>query len=465
MSQRANAFAGFSVASPETAMEGLARLLCPLLAAFVVAVSAACNQDSNVASPHSPQPDGVAAAEFALPPDPPKPRRAFPDTSATIAILADQLPGGLTAAQQRVVADRFVGTQKLTLELSHPLRALKPGFLVLHYHLAIWQSAPGVSFIVNGRTWGNDYPEVDKHEAWFWHNANGQRVASRIDKKLLMNVGDAGFTKYWADSIVEQVRSGDYDGVFADSASPALLPWEANTPPEPRLAGSGARHNRFAELGGRTFVEAWQSFIISLDAALAAHGVPLIPNTGAFVTTWDPTRYDLTAGVFVEGFADPGFTEPDWKASTNRLLSLADKSKIIILQNYLRSTQDLERRRYYLANYLLVKADRTYLDYFANSPLEWYPEWSLDLGRALSTAKTVADLAFGGIYRRDFVRGAAIVNPSGAPVTVMLATPMKRVEPVGGGAIDANGALLGAVHSVIVGSIVVPAHGAEVLLK
>lgn len=154
------------------------RPLGPLLAGLVLAASAACS-------------DGQ------------QPRRTFPDTSATIAILADQLPGGFTAAQQRTIVDHFVGTQKLTLDHSEPLRALKPGFLVLHYHLAIWQSAPNVNFIVDGRTWSNDYPEVNKHEAWFWHNANGQRVASTADGKLLMNVGDAAFAKYWADSIVE----------------------------------------------------------------------------------------------------------------------------------------------------------------------------------------------------------------------------------------------------------------------
>lgn len=429
------------------------RLLGPRLSVLFIAVSAACIHGTS------------PAAKLVPSPDVPQPHRAFPDTSATIAILADQLPGGLTAAQQRVVADRFVGSQKLTLDQSRPLRVLNPGFLVLHYHLATWQSSPVVSFIVDGQKWSNDYPEVNRHEAWFWHNANGQRVASRIDKKLLMNVGDAAFTKYWADSIVEQVRLGDYDGVFADSASPALLQGELNTQSEPRLSGTGVRDTKIAELQDRTFIEAWESFIPSLDAALAARGVPLIPNTGPFTTTWDPTRYDLTAGVFVEGFGDPGFTEVDWKASTNRLLSLAAKGRIIILQNYLQSTNDLARRRYYLANYLLIKADRTYVDYFATSTLEWYPEWGLNLGLARSTAKTVADFAQAGVYRRDFDRGAAIVNPTDAPVTVMLRSPMKRVEPIGGGAIDANGTLLGAVHSAIVDSIVVPAHGAEILLK
>ena len=212
-------------------------------------------------------------------------RRAFPDTSSRIAILADQLPGPLTPAQQRFVAARFVGTQKLTLNLSRPLRALNPAFLVLHYHLAIWQSAPHVAFIVDGQQWGNDYPEVNRHEAWFWHNEKGQRVASVIDQKLLMNIGDPGFAKYWAESIAAQVRAGDYDAVFADSASPALLQAEAQ--PEPRFSRMGARDSKIAELQGRSYIDAWQPFIASLDASLAAEGVPLIPNTGAFVTTWD----------------------------------------------------------------------------------------------------------------------------------------------------------------------------------
>jgi len=282
----------------------------PVLLAIGVMALAACARDVATASRQTTPPRTVEVASAKSTND--WRPRTFPDSSARIAILADQLPGGLTAAQQRFVAHRFVGTQKLTLDLSRPLRALNPGFIVLHYHLAMWQSAPNVSFIVDGRTWGNDFPEVNKHDAWFWHTPSGQRVASSIDGKLLMNIGDAGFVRYWTDSVIEQSRAGDYDAVFFDSASPALLAWEANAPPEPRLAGTGARDTRIRELGDRTFIEAWQPFMTSLNAATAAAGLPLIPNTGSFVTSWDPTRYDLTAGVFVEGFADPGFSETDW---------------------------------------------------------------------------------------------------------------------------------------------------------
>ena len=72
-------------------------------------------------------------------------KRPWPDSTARTLILADQLPDGLTAAQQQFVVGHMVGTQKLTVAQSQPLRVLAPSFLVLHYHLAIWQSAPSVT--------------------------------------------------------------------------------------------------------------------------------------------------------------------------------------------------------------------------------------------------------------------------------------------------------------------------------
>jgi hypothetical protein len=390
-------------------------------------------------------------------------KRPYPDTSSTIAILADQFPSGLTALQQKFAVDHYVGTQKLTFAESQPLRALKPDFLVLHYHLAIWQSAPAVDFIVDGMNWSNDYPMVTTHESWFWHNTQGQRVASTADGKLLMMLADPGFQAYWQSSLEAQVAAGDYDGIFFDSASPALLQGETNN--DPRLAGTGAKDSMIAELGNQSYIQAWEAWIKPLNDALAAKGIPLIPNTSAFTTTWDNTNYDLTAGIFSEGFADPGFATADWKASTNEILKIANEGKIVILQNYLASTSDLAKRRYYLANYLLVKGTKTYLDYFAQGPFEWYPEWGIDLGAATTTGMTVDDLASQGVYRRDFAKGTVLVNPGTADATVTLGAAMNRVEPSGGGPVDANGDLPGTLGMTSVSSILVPANSAEILLK
>lgn len=389
----------------------------------------------------------------------------FPDTSASIGVLADQLPNGMTAGQQQFAATHFVGTQKLTLALSQPLRAINPGFIVLHYHLAMWQSAPGVDFIIDGKKWGNDYGTVSQHEDWFWHNTLNTRVSSVIDKKLLMNISNAGFQGYWIDSLTQQVKAGAYDGIFFDSASPALLQGEVGGS-DGRLTGTGAKDNPIPELDGKTFIQAWEQWISVLDAALTSRGIPLIPNTGELITSWDNTSYGLTAGIFSEGFANPSFAESDWKAATNALLGLAAKGKVMILQNYLGSAGDVARRLYYLGNYLLVKGARSYLDYFsAGGPLEWYPEWELDLGVAQKTGVTVLDLLQDGVYRRDFEKGVVLVNPSASKVTVSLGATLKRVDPQGGGPIDAAGSTPGSITLTPVTSVDVAAHGAVILLR
>ena len=302
------------------------------------------------------------------------------------------------------------------------------------------------------------------HESWFWHNLQNQRIASTADQKILMNLADPGFAAYWQSSLESQVAAGQYDGIFADSASPALLQAEVGGQ-DARLAGTGARDTAIAEWGGKTYIQVWQTWIAALDAALAAKGIPLIPNTGAFITGWDNTDYSLTAGIFSEGYADPSFAPADWKASTTQLLSLAAQGKIMILQNYLSDDSDVATRLYYLCNYLLVKGNRTYLDYFAGSgPLSWYPEWSVDLGAPTTTGTTAADLLQGGVYRRDFAKGTALVNPSSSPVTVTLGATMKQVVPSGGGPVDAAGTTPGSIATTPVTSVTVPATGAVLLL-
>jgi hypothetical protein len=129
------------------------------------------------------------------------------------------------------------------------------------------------------------------------------------------------------------------------------------------------------------------------------------------------------------------------------------------------SASDVATRLYYLANYLLVKGSRTYLDYFANGPLEWYPEWGIDLGAPSKTGATVDDLLQGGVYRRDYAKGSVLVNPSGSPVTVTLGTSMSQVVPSGGGALGTSGTAPGSVTTMSVTAVTVPATGAVILLQ
>ena len=258
-----------------------------------------------------------------------------------------------------------------------------------------------------------------------------------------MNIGDAAFAKYWADSIVEQVRGRRLRrrvrrlGVARRSCRARRSAAGAAS-----RADAACATRRLPELQGRTYVEAWESFIVdarrdSRGPGRAAHSEQRCVHHHV---GHDPLRSDrgrLRRGLRrsrlrrsrLEGFDRPRARarrqakdrHPPELSSTRPTTSTA--GAII------------------LANYLLVKGDRTYLDYWSKSPLEWYPEWEPRFRPAAVDARRRSrDLASGGVYRRDFERGVALVNPGSAPVTVALGAPMKRVEPAGGGVIDDNGA-------------------------
>jgi hypothetical protein len=149
-----------------------------------------------------------------------------------------------------------------------------------------------------------------------------------------------------------------------------------------------------------------------------------------------------------------------------QLLKLSAAGKILILQNYLAQATDTAKRLYYLGNYLLVKGHTTYLDYFASGPLEWYPEWTVDLGAPTTPATTdVTTLASAGVYRRDFAKGSVLVNPTSTAVKVDLGATFNQVVPSGGGAIDASGAAPGSVTTTPTSSITVGATSAEIVLR
>lgn len=394
--------------------------------------------------------------------------RSYPDTNGVIALLVDQLPT-MNMAQMQFATSHYVGTEKQVLSVTQQLRSLNKDFLVLHYHLCMWQSGPNTPFICDGMTWCNDYPTVTMNESWFWHNTSNQRVIDP-DMALLMNVSVLGFQQYWEQSLETQVADGQYDGIMFDSASPSLLQgWVGGNGAnqDPRLAGTAAKTTQFTELGNATWIDAWQTWITKLSADLAAKGIPLIPNDGAFITGWDNTDYTVTSGVFSEGFADQSFALSDWVASTNELLKLASLDRIMILQNYLTAPTDVAKRMYYLGNYLLVKGHHTYLDYFANQggsmSLEWYPEWGIDLGAPTTPATTdVSTLMSGGVYRRDFAKGSVLVNPASAPVTVTITG--NQVVPMGGGPVDSTGATPGSLAMNAVTSVTVGPTTAEIVL-
>ena len=141
------------------------------------------------------------------------------------------------------------------------------------------------------------------------------------------------------------------------------------------------------------------------------------------------------------------------------------KHKIVIVQNYLGASTDVATRLYYLANYLLIRGDRSYLDYFASGPLEWYPEWKVDLGAPVTTGSTVADLAAGGAYEREFANGWVVVNPTTTAATLTFPASARLVVPQGGGVVDMTGAEPGSISYGSAASVKLQPSTAAIVLK
>jgi hypothetical protein len=380
-------------------------------------------------------------------------RRPTPDTTAAVHVWDDQLPDSMTDAQIRFVAQHVDGTQKVSLQTAQRLRAVNPGFLVLHYRLGIGDGS--VPFRI-GNQWVSDYGNVTHHESWFWHTG-GRRVLNTAWNWYLMNP-DSGWRSYWATRVLHEAALLGDDGVFADSLSvPQYLGADGFNPPFQYFVGESAwtarvdRFMRYEErrLRGRLW---------------------FIPNAGSWITTRDRTDYSIPDGVMIEGFAEADassfYALADWQLQMNRVLGLVRRNKVILAQSYLGSG-DMTARGFVLASYLLVKGSHTFLNMDIGQEAQWFPEYGVDLGPPLSPPPASVDAlrAAGGLYARAYARGGVVVNPGDQPRQMRFPATVELVHPVGGGALDAAADTSGwGLRLERVSSIVVPAHGGAVYL-
>jgi putative glycosyl hydrolase-like family 15 (GHL15) protein len=350
-------------------------------------------------------------------------RRPIPDTSAAVHVWDDQLPDSMTDAQVRFVARHIDGTQKVSRQTADRLRAVNPGFLVLHYRLGIGDGP--VPFRI-GDKWASDYGSVTRHESWFWHQ-DGRRVFQSQWGWYLMNP-DSGWRGYWARRVLYEAALLGDDGVFADSLSvPQYLGATSFSPPLRYFVGEAAwtaRIDRFMRYEERRL-----------------HGrLWFIPNAGSWITTRDRTNYAIPDGVMIEGFAEGGpasfYAPVDWRLQMNRALGLARRGKVLIGQSYL-SASDRRARDFVLGSYLLIKGSHTFVNMDIGSVPQWFPEYEVDLGPALvPPPASVGSLRVaGGVYVRRYARGLVAVNPEDRPGVLVLSRPARRVEPIGGGAL------------------------------
>jgi hypothetical protein len=378
---------------------------------------------------------GFAQAAF-------NPLRTFPDTTSTISVFVDQLPGGMSDAQNRFAATHYAGTQKLTTNWIDPIRAYNPNFLMLQYRLGVRDSGDQTQWIHNN-TWSSDWATVNANENWFVH-VNGDNTATgRLYqaygsvKEWIMDVGGKinnvpianSYGAYWASTTIADNIASHADGTFADAC---MLPWAPNSNNSP--------------VGGppcTAYIPDIEAYYAYVYQQYQANNMYFIPNLGTLTTNADTTQgyYTNVSGAMMEGFA---VKNSDWTEEKNRTLKLLNNGKVWIAQNYLNSDSDVAKRQWYLTNYLLIKSGQSFINVpSTSSQLCWWPEYNIQLGAPTQTLPTdiSAYALANGLYLRHYQFGYVIVNPTGSAMTYTFAAndPRNLVAFSGGGDVDANG--------------------------
>lgn len=370
------------------------------------------------------------------------PARPFPTSWDRTQVFADQFPGSLTDAQNRFAAAHYAGVQKLTAGQIDPIRAYNPNFIMLQYRLGVRDSGDTVPFIHNN-TWSSDWATIDAHEDWFVHDTSGNRIyqSSGTFKEYIMDAGGlingnttAGWKQFWVGAVSADSAASHADGVFADSSHlPFGVPSQFYSSP----IGAPPHTAYIADL------QEWYRYTYQ---QMSLANLYFIPNIGNEVTTLDTTDYaDYVHGAMVEGFGTKLSTS-DWRLEQNRTLQLIRNDKVYIAQNGVNGPGDVTGRMWLLANFLLLRHEKSFLDLLGvgASTLHWLPEYDLNIGAPLSLTAPLGidDLKdSGGTYFRRYENGLVLVNPTDAALTFTLAPgdPHELLTPFGGGDVGSDG--------------------------
>ena len=396
--------------------------------------------------------------------------RSWPDTRFRIVPFADQLPNSLTETQRWFAATKFAGTQKMLRSEIRALRAYNTNFLCLHYQLGV---GCGPAAFIRGDAWVSDWTLVNAQTSWFLLNTTNARVHQTDWNWDVMDVRHTngqpvkGFPAYWISNCLDRIVAAEDDGVFADSFTPDAYGFGQCNPSHPWLDS--------VDLCRSNWVPNLEQFGRSIRQTLEAptNGFVFLPNLGGLVTSWLDMDYGLGHGGMIEGFAFWGpdnYLDPaDWRLQIDRALALVRSNKIVICQSYPGAGNATERM-FAAASFLLVKGSATYLNLLASDAvaLEYYPEYTLDLGGARSAVPASIDSLWNaswGVYRRDYTNGIVLVNPGASAVNIAnLGGTYWRVVTSGGGAVSTSGSYGGSVTATAVTNLSLPPVSAAVLL-
>jgi len=269
----------------------------------------------------------------------------------------------------------------------------------------------------------DDWAEVNSHEDWFVHDANGNRILNTVWGWYLMDVGNVGWRQHYVSYVNSKLASMPaFDGVFADDVWNTMTGYLSvfnTTVPSSYVA------NFHANMIG---------FLQYLKANLLS-GKIVINNSDEWGGTND--YINITDGELIEGFA-----HAPWDALTTYgrpyIDVLANKcatGKLVCASSGIDSSTATQTQ----LNIMLKFCYASFLMGMSGPKAYWL--WS-QTGNTYndldSCYQPIMDTALGqptntyyqsqNVYMRDFTGGKALVNPSANSYTVSLGGTYKLLD-------------------------------------
>lgn len=353
--------------------------------------------------------------------------RQFPNTKNGIHIFYDQPPYQLSNAQLQFIASNYTGCQKIPLDLVNEIRSFNENFIVINYRLA-FGTYDNIEAYLIGNDWINDWAAVNQHDDWFITDPGSPLPKDRIKQAdwdwYLMDISGEingnttnGWKEYWTETVIRQLSETNCDGVFADSYG---FPWNLNFTPVWLQPPDDVVWIHHMEIFGN----------------YVKNNLPenyyFIPNLGPWVTTRDVCDYgSFVDGAMIEMFGSWGpfdlFDISDWELQMNRILDLERQNKIVICQPITSDEWNVDERIFNLANYLLIKGEKTYYNLVFDEnffgKLIFLPECKIDLGPYTGVIPSDIGSLFDSsteLYVREYEKGKVMLNPSWDEVTLNL---------------------------------------------
>src|SRR5215471_14369070 len=324
------------------------------------------------------------------------------------------------------------------------------------------------------------------HPELFLLDSSGNRIYSVASSNpganqswYLMDFGSPTYQAYWIEAVKADIASQPWvtDGVHADNCLTfsSAGGYSATSSKYPTDAAWSAAMNNFTSaiaaglhgFGQKLWCNKGSSFV---DAGAAAWR--------ALDSSANPPDVVAEEGAFVVGFGSSStqfFPEGNWKDQVDLLASIKNSKVALFTHTQLGEGQSgtdnwgqtvtyWQALWYAIGSFILGKNDTLNNSYFgwfggnlSYSKIVWYPEYDIDLGKALGPY-SVTTLGGVNVYSREFEKGYVLVNPTANNVaSVALPQPVQQLT---------HDNLASPLSSIpVVTAVPLNAHNAAIVMK